>query len=118
MTWEEATQVLGCGMPPVPRGTLDDVRARLEAWKTDVMEPAFKVAMREAHPDRGGDVERAKQVNHARDVLRGLHVDPPRPAQPQHGDVVIIINGGGFGFAESFTNTATTTGWGPSRFRR
>lgn len=115
MTWEQAIEVLGCGMPPAPRGLLHEIEARLEVWKDDVMEPAYKVAMCAAHPDRGGDVERAKAVNNARDALRGMHVAaPPPPMQPVWGGGIVIIlsDGGGFG-----GGGATTTSWGPS-FRR
>jgi hypothetical protein len=57
----------------------------------------------DAHPDRGGDLERMTALNVARDEVVKLVIGPP----PQQMVVIRVVYGGGFGGVTS----ASTTGW-------
>jgi len=43
-----------------------------------------------AHPDRGGDEERMKALNTARDVLHRLQIVPPRPPRRPRRRVIRV----------------------------
>lgn len=80
MNVEEAERVLGVCVPE-RRDTRGASLLALALWKDTTLTAAYRTAMRQAHPDRGGTTESAQRVNEARGVLLGTGVeDMPVPA--------------------------------------
>jgi hypothetical protein len=71
MSFDQAKQVLG--FPPEASPTTEEVQ---KAWK--------KLAMQH-HPDRGGDQEKMKEVNVAKDILEGKQRPDRLPPPPSPG---------------------------------
>lgn len=115
MTPPEAGRLLGVS-PPDLTGcrSMAEAQARLQAWKDDTVQAAWKREVRLVHPDRARDpLDRhrrtvaTQRVNRARDVLREVEVIARRP---DPGRVVIVNVGAGFG-PFGGRSTATTAGF-------
>lgn len=92
----------GRGLPFVER------KARLEAWKRDVLQPRFKQLARELHPDRGGDTAAMAKVNAARDLLEGM---VPRADEAPNGRIVFVERTWSTTTGGSFTSSSSSTWW-------
>lgn len=125
-TLQEAGQLLGVE-PPILRGSVSmaDAAARVQKWKDDVLQAAWKREVRIWHPDRAtSDEDRAKRnrmtqaINVARDIL--LEVKAKR-IQPRPGlSMRVMVYGGPAGgstYDPFGGQTSTTTGGSPFWWR-
>ena len=68
------------------------------------------------HPDRGGDVEKMKEINYAYEHLMKFKdeydaaLTPRRPVLRNHG-FTIVVNGFGYGFEMATNNNTTGATW-------
>ena len=85
----QALRLMGCSV-----ATLRDIQAEqdpatrvelLEAWRAEAKQ-AYRAAVLEHHPDRGGDPEKLVLLNAGWELIERMQVHPPaplhRPARP------------------------------------
>ena len=113
----QAFALVGCAPPEVRRdGSRDEREAQLQAWKDDVVQPAFKRRLLELHPDRR-PVEEAERANAetaalvaARDVLLSARL-PPEPVQQEWAGIPVVVSPGATSFT-IFVNGVPQHGFG------
>lgn len=87
------------------------INNRLADIKVEVKKH-FKKLARIHHPDRGGDIEKFKELSSAHDEFQKIRLVAQQP-RPQNR-VIIINMGGGHRFSSSTSSTSetrTTGGW-------
>lgn len=78
MTRAEALEVLGLETPHFVARDHAHALELLATWKSDVVKPAFRVALRNAHPDQNaGEDGGTARVVAARDRLVRMKIAPP-----------------------------------------
>jgi hypothetical protein len=90
----------------------EDLRAAMVS-SIDLAKANYKKLALEAHPDRGGDEERMKELSSAWTIVKQIKLDRVPPPQPPPVHIVFTFGGSAFGSATSWgTGTAATgSGW-------